>query len=105
MANTFKNYFGKNVTSNTVIFTAGTGVQATIIGMTIANITNAPVNANVVINSGGTDYYIVKEATVPVGGALVPIGGDQKVVLEAADTLASSASGNCDVILSVLEIS
>ena len=105
MANTFKNYFGKNVSSNTVIFTAGSGVQATVIGMTIANLSNAPINANVVINSGGTDYYLVKEATVPLGGSLVPIGGDQKVVLEADDTLAVSSSANSDVILSVLEIS
>lgn len=105
MSNTFKNYLQANVSSNTVIFTAGSGVQATVIGMTVANLTGAPVSANVILHSGGTDFHIIKGATIAVGGALVPIGGDQKVVMEAADTLAVSASANCDVIVSVLEIS
>ena len=58
------------------------------------------------MSSGGTDYYIVKTATVPVGGALVPIGGDQKLVMEAADVLkvVSSAASSADVIASLLEI-
>jgi hypothetical protein len=105
MSNTFKNYFGKNVAANTTIFTAGGGVQATIIGMSIANITAAPVSCNVFITASGVDYYMVKDASIAVGGALVPIGGDQKLVLEAADAIKCSATSNCDVILSVLEIS
>lgn len=58
------------------------------------------------MTSGGTDYYLVKGATVPVGGSLVPIGGDQKLVLEAADVLKviSSAASSADVIASLLEI-
>jgi hypothetical protein len=48
---------------------------------------------------------MVKEATIAVGGALVPIGGDQKLVLEATDAIKVSATANADVILSVLEIS
>ena len=106
MANTFKNYFVKNAnTTAQTVFTAGAGVQATVIGMTVANLTTAPVSANVFITAGGTDYFLVKEATVAVGGSLVPIGGDQKVVLEATDALKVSATANCDVICSVLEIS
>jgi len=105
MANTFKNYFGKNVAANTTVYTAGAGVQATIIGMSIANITSAPISCNVFVTASGTDYYMVKDASIAVGGALVPIGGDQKLVLEAADAIKCSATSNCDVILSVLEIS
>ena len=106
MANTFKNYFVKNAnTTAQTVFTAGAGVQATVIGMTIANMTTSTATANVYVTAGGTDYYLVKEATVPVGGSLVPVGGDQKLVLEAADALKISASANCDVIASVLEIS
>ena len=105
MANTFKNYLRANVSSNTVVFTTGSGVQTTVIGMTVANLTGAPVTANVILHSSGVDYHIVKNATIAVGGSLVPIGGDQKLVMEAADTLAVSASANCDVIASVLEIS
>jgi len=79
MANTFKNYFGKNVSANTTIFTAGAGVQATVIGMTIANLTTSPISANVFITASGTDYYMVSQATIAVGGAFVPIGGDRNL--------------------------
>jgi len=105
MANTFKNYFGKSVTANTTIFTAGAGVQATVIGMTIANLTTSPISANVFITASGIDYYMVSQATIAVGGAFVPIGASQKLVMEAADAIKVSTSGTSDVILSVLEIS
>lgn len=106
MANSFKNYFVKNAnTTAQTVFTAGAGVQATVIGMSIANMTTSPISANVFITAGGTDYFMVKEATIAVGGALVPIGGDQKLVLEATDAIKVSATANADVILSVLEIS
>jgi hypothetical protein len=107
MANAFKNYFLKNAnTASQNVFSAGAGVQATVIGMTIANITNAPITANVTITSNGTSYFMVKSAIIASGGALVPIGGDQKVVLEATDYLQvqTSAADSADVILSVLEI-
>jgi hypothetical protein len=90
MANTFKNSFSQSVgqTSDT-IYTA-TGVQATVIGMSVANVTQADV-----------------KALIEPGSALVPIGGDQKLVLESGDLIKvqSDTSSSLDVILSVLEIS
>lgn len=108
MANTFKNFFSKDVgTSAATIYTAPSGTATTVIGSTIANTTSSNINVDVYVTSGGTDYYLVKGAMVPVGGALVPIGGDQKVVLETGDALkvVSSASSSCDATISVLEIS
>lgn len=107
MANTFKNQFLKN--ANTVsqnVYAAGAGVQATIIGMSIGNTTSAPITANVTITSGGTSFFMLQGATIATGGALVPIGGDQKLVLEAGDFIQVQTSGanSADVILSVLEI-
>ena len=107
MANAFKNYFLKNAnTTSQNVFSAGAGVQATVIGMTIANITNAPITANVTITSNGTSYFMVKSAIIASGGALVPIGGDQKVVLQASDVLyvVNSASSSGDCFASLLEI-
>ena len=106
MANVFKNYANPNVgTSPVTVVTATTAT--TVIGMSVANKTTAPVTVGVYVTLGGTDYYIVKDATVPVGGALVPFGGDQKLVLENGDALkvVSSAATSVDVIASVLEIS
>lgn len=107
MANSFKNYFLKNAnTTSQNVYTAGAGVQATIIGMSIGNITSAPITANITLTSSGTTYFMLQGATVPTGGALVPIGGDQKLVLEAGDYLQvqTSAADSADVIVSVLEI-
>jgi hypothetical protein len=76
--------------------------------MTIANITNSPISANVILSGGNitNNVYLVKDATIAPGGALVPIGGDQKMVLEAGDYLQvnTSIASSGDVIVSVLEI-
>lgn len=108
MANTFKNYLTANVgTTATTVLTGASGAQTTVIGMTVANTTTSSVTASVTLTSGATTVYLVKNASVPAGGALVPIGGDQKVVVEASDVIQvqSSASSSLDVIVSVLEIS
>ena len=49
--------------------------------------------------------HLVKGAPVPVGGTLVVIGGDQKIVLEAADEIrvSSSSASSLSAIVSVLE--
>lgn len=109
MANTFKNQTLKAAgTTAQNAYAAGAGVQATIIGMTIANITNSPISANVILSGGNitNNVYLVKDATIAPGGALVPVGGDQKLVLEAGDYLQvnTSIASSGDVIVSVLEI-
>ena len=108
MPNNFKSYLAKNVgTSATSVLTPSSGVQTTIIGLSCSNTTTSNITASVFITRSAVDYYIVKDATVPVGGSLVAVGGDMKVVLEAGDTLkvVSSAASSADVNLSVLEIS
>lgn len=108
MPNAFKNYFSKNVgTSASTVFTGPSATQSTVIGLTVSNTTASPITADVYITSGGTDYYVVKNASIPVGASLVAVGGDQKVVIEPSDVIkvVSSAATSADVILSVLEIS
>jgi len=111
MANNFRNYTLKAAgTTAQNAYAAGVGVQATVIGMTIANITASPISANVILKTAGAsppDVYVIKDATIAPGGALVPVGGDQKLVLEAGDYLQvnTSVASSADVITSVLEIS
>ena len=111
MANTFKNNVLKAAgTAAQNVYAASVGVQATVIGMTIANITVSPISANVFLTCSGDNspnVYLIQNATIAPGGALVPIGGDQKLVLEAGDYLQvnSSVASSADVVLSVLEIS
>lgn len=107
MANTFKNYVASGVgTSANTLLTVASSTQTTVIGITIANVTANTIKVDVIVNISATDYYLVKNAVVPVGGALVPVGGDQKLVLEVGDALKvlSDTSSSADVIVSVLEI-
>lgn len=108
MANIFKNRTLKAAgTTAQNVYQANTGVTATIIGMSVANITNSPISANVILSGGtiGGNVFLVREATISPGGALVPIGGDLKLVLEPGDYLQvnTSIAASADVIVSALE--
>ena len=109
MPNTFLRKLSQNIgTTPTAVgsYTVGASTATTVIGLTCANTTTTAITVDVVHNDGSTDTYIVKGATVPSGGSLVVVGGDQKVVLVAGDSIkvTSSAATSCDVIMSVLEI-
>lgn len=107
MANTFKNYLSKDVgTSAATVYTCPSATQTTVIGLSAANTTNGVITCNAYITSGGVDYYLIKNATIPVGSSLVIVGGDQKVVMEAADVLkvVTNTAASADVVCSVLEI-
>ena len=101
MANTFKGYESTSVTTETTVFTGLSSTQTTIIGLSIANTAAVPAYVSVKRNTA----YLVKDAPIPVGGALVVVGGDQKVVVETADVIKVSSTQTVDVIVSTLEIS
>ena len=107
MANTFTRYLNKSVgTSAATVVTVGSSTQTTIIGLSLANTTTSPITVSAYITASATDYYLIKDATVPVGGTLVVVGGDQKTVLVTNDALKviSSTASSADVITSVLNI-
>lgn len=107
MANIFTRYLNKDVgTSAATVVTVGAATQTTIIGLSFANTTTSPITVSAYITASAVDYYLIKSATVPVGGTLVVVGGDQKTVLVTSDALKviSSAAASCDVITSVLNI-
>jgi len=116
MANTFKNKIktgvgtsGSGTTHGDPVYAATTSglTAATIIGMTCANVTGTDVTIDVKItdNSASASSFVVKAAPVPTGGSLVVVGGNQKIVLENADTIQviSSAASSIDVTLSIME--
>lgn len=55
---------------------------------------------------GNQNIYVVKGATVPVGGSLAIIGADGKIVMNTGDTfnVVSSAATSADVLVSALLI-
>jgi len=111
MANAFKTktFDGSSTAASTAmtIYTCPASTETTIIGMTVSNITTSQILVDVTFeNSDGDNVYILKEAPIPVGGALVPIGGEQKVVMEASDIIkvTSDTANSADTTLSILEI-
>lgn len=107
MANVFTSYVSKNIgTSAASLLTVPASTQTTIIGLAVSNVISTTIQVDVYITRGGIDYYLVKGADVAVGGGLIPVGGDQKVVLIASDILKvrSSAATSADAVLSVLNI-
>ena len=112
MANIFTNRFKPSIgTANTTVYQAPIATSSTVIGLSIANRTTSntiTISAYVLDSSNAyTQTYIVNNATVPIGGTIVVVGGDQKLVLKANDSIqvTSSVTNSADCILSVLEIS
>jgi hypothetical protein len=107
MANNFTSYMNKNVgTSAATVVTVAASTQTTIIGLSFANTTTSPITASAYITRSAVDYYLIEDATVPVGSSLVVVGGDQKTVMITGDALkvVTSAASSADVITSVLNI-
>jgi hypothetical protein len=107
MANTFTSYMNKDVgTAAATVVTVGASTQTTIIGLSFANTTTSPITASAYITRSGVNYYLITNATVPVGSSLVVVGGDQKVVMITSDALkvVTSAAASADVVTSVLNI-
>lgn len=107
MPNTFTRYVNKNVgTTAATVVTVGAATQTTVIGLSLANTTTSPITMSAFVTISAVDYFLVKDALVPVGGSLVVVGGDQKFVMVTGDALkvVSSAASSADVITSVLNI-
>jgi hypothetical protein len=113
MANTFLSETQIGVgTASVTILTCPASTQTTIIGLSVANTVASEIKVSVQLQahfrtSGAEDnVYLVKNAPIPVGGALVVVGGDQKVVMEPGDkiTVVSDTASSADVLLSHLDI-
>lgn len=86
--------------------TIGPDTKAVVLGLTLANRSGATINADVLINNGNDSFYLVRTAPITTGGALVPIGGDQKLVLQTGDNVRvrSDSANSLDVVMSYMEI-
>jgi hypothetical protein len=105
MANTFTAARARNIgTSAATVYTAPVSTTSICIELDVCNTTNGGVTCDAFIVSGGNNYYIVKNAPVPVGGSLQIISG-QKIVLSNGDILkvVSSVASSLDAVGSVLE--
>jgi uncharacterized Zn-binding protein involved in type VI secretion len=101
MANTFKNYTGSCTnTSATTIYTVPAATTTIIVGCNLANTGSSTILVDVAV----AGVYIVKDAPIPAGSALSVLDG--KMIAETGHTVivtSDSATGDCDVLISVLE--
>ena len=108
MPNTFKVKTKKNIgTADSAVYKCPGATATTIIGLNLANTTSSAVTSDItLLNADGDSCKILKTAPISTGGALVAVGGDQKLVMEAGDIIQvkSSAASSIDVTLSILEI-
>lgn len=96
----FKSFQSTSVTAETTVYTGPANTETTVIGLGVACTSSSPATVSIKLNNA----YIVKDAPVPVGGSLVAVGAEQKVVVEPTDTLKVTSDETVDVITSVLEI-
>lgn len=110
MANTFTRKLSRGVgtsATNVGTYTVGASTSAVIVGLTVTNTSGSSITANVYINDvGAANTYIVANAPISSGASLIPVGGDQKIVLITGDKIfvQSSAASSIDAILSIMEI-
>lgn len=107
MANIFKNKVIASIGPTGGGYTVPASTTTTVIGMTVSNRTTSNITVNVTVydDSAAVTAYLVKDVIILPGSCLVPIGGDQKVVLEANDQLNvhSSTASSADVVISMME--
>ena len=109
MANTFTRKLSRGVGTTAAAvgsYTVASSTTVVIVGLTVTNISGSAITANVYINDGAANTSVVTNAPISSGASLVPIGGDQKIILLTGDALyvQSSAAASIDAILSIMEI-
>ena len=98
-------YAVKNVsTSGSSMTTVSSGTLA-VSSLVLSNTSSSPITVNVYVARSATNYYIVYQATVPVGGSLEAIQGN-RIILQTSDALyvLASAANSCDAWASALSV-
>ena len=104
MAQDFERNIARNVGASEVVLRTANSDDA-LIGINIANVTTTQILMDVFINDGSNDYYIIKDAPIPVGSTLQVLDGGAKVVMQASDVLKvqSDTASSADVWVSVVD--
>ena len=104
MPYTNTSYVAKDVsTSGSTLTTVAGGATIAVTSLLVSNTTTSPITCDVYFTRSAVNYYLIRYATIPVGGSLEVIAGN-RVVLIASDALvvvASNAS-SADAVASVL---
>ena len=98
-------YGVKNVsTSGSTVTTVASGTLA-VASLVVSNTSTSPITCDVYFTRSAVNYYLVKGATVAVGGSNECIQGN-RIILQASDVLVvvASASSSADAWVSGLTV-
>ena len=108
MSNKFNKVLTAGVgTSTSTIYTTNATTSATVIGINIANTTDADITVSIQLtDENSVTGYVVNSALIPKNQALAVMGGDQKFIMTANNSLkaSSSVATSADIIVSSVEI-
>jgi hypothetical protein len=114
MATYFKNVLKAGLGStDTDVLTTGSTSKTTVIGLSLANLTDSIVLASIKLtdpNGAGAGQsvtaYFIKEVIVPPNQSLRVVNGGEKLVLGASTTItiSSSIDNSLDLVMSYVEI-
>jgi len=107
MAQNFRRYTLNNVGTVAADIPNGGNFDSydTLVGIHLANITSNQVLADVYINDGANDIYLIKEVPIPAGSGLQVLDGGAKIVVQSGDRLwvKSSVAASLDVWVSAVD--
>ena len=107
MAQNFRRYTENAVGTVAVDIPNGSDFDSydTIVGISVSNILGSTILADVYINDGSNDIYLVKSAPIPSGGALQILAGGAKFVMQNGDRLfvQSDTASSIDVYISIVD--
>ena len=104
MANNFASHTASLSDDTLTTVRATTTNKQILVGCLVSNTGTSALLVDVILNDGTSDKHIIKQAPLPVGGALELVSG--KYVIPSGGSVkakSDNSSGNADVIVSTLE--
>ena len=107
MAQDFERTITKDIDASLADIRATSDSDDAIVGIRMANTHTAQISVDVAItdNSNNVTAYLIKDAPIPVGGAIEIIDGGSKIILQTGDKLRakSSVTNSLDVVVSAVD--
>ena len=108
MAQDFRNQFQDDLPTShndtTSLLWTGGDFDA-LISIRLANVSTSQATVDVYIRNSSVDYYLIKNAPIPVGGSLELIDSGSKIVVTNGDVLygIASAASAIDAVVSAVD--
>jgi hypothetical protein len=106
MTNTFKNGAKASVTTVQTLYTCPGSTTAVVLGLVVANAGGSDTTATVkaLDNSASVSANLCLSAPVPAAANLNVLNNNNRIVLEAGDSITLTCAAACDAFISVMEI-